>query len=96
MNDMREYIALDHMEISKEAFIGKETGYFISHHAVTTILRVVFNAFAKTSNGTSLNDIQFSAPLLHANIVDILNRFRKFNVAITADVLTNIDKQTTS
>ncbi len=83
---MREYIALDHMEVSRETFIGKETGYFIPHHAVTTKFRVVFNASAKTSNGTSLNDTQFSGPQLHANIVDILNRFRKFNVAITADV----------
>nr|XP_036227894.1 uncharacterized protein LOC118682658 [Bactrocera oleae] len=83
---MREYIALDHMEVSRETFIGKETGYFIPHHAVTTKFRVVFNASAKTSNGTSLNDTQISGPQLHANIVDILNRFRKFNVAITADV----------
>ncbi|XP_069968831.1 uncharacterized protein [Bactrocera oleae] len=83
---MREYIALDHMEVSNETFIGKETGYFIPHHAVTTKFRVVFNASAKTSNGTPLNDTQFSGPQLHANIVDILNRFRKFNVAITADV----------
>ena len=83
---MREYIALDHMEVSRETFIGKETGYFIPHHAVTTKFRVVFNASAKTSNGTSLNDTQLSGPQLHTNIVAILNRFRKFNVDITADI----------
>ncbi|XP_050322476.1 uncharacterized protein LOC126754498 isoform X2 [Bactrocera neohumeralis] len=83
---MREYIALDHMEVSKQAFTNKENGYFIPHHAVTTKFRVVFNASAKTSNGTSLNDTQFSGPQLHANIVDILHRFRKCKVAITADI----------
>ncbi|XP_050338689.1 uncharacterized protein LOC126765144 [Bactrocera neohumeralis] len=83
---MREYIALDHMEVSKQAFTNKGNGYFIPHHAVTTKFRVVFNVSAKISNGTSLNDTQFSGPQLHANIVDILHRFRKCKVAITADI----------
>ncbi|XP_049308606.1 uncharacterized protein LOC125777550 [Bactrocera dorsalis] len=81
---MREYIALDHREDSKQAFTKKENSYFIPHHAVTTKFRVVFNASVKTSNGTSLNDTQFSGQ--HANIVDILHRFRKCKVAITADI----------
>ncbi|XP_017476025.1 PREDICTED: uncharacterized protein LOC108366208 [Rhagoletis zephyria] len=83
---MREYIALGHMEASEELITDAHPGYFIPHHAVTAKFRVVFNASAKTSNGVSLIDVQFSGPQLYPNLVDILHRFREFSVAITADV----------
>ncbi|XP_049308631.1 uncharacterized protein LOC125777586 [Bactrocera dorsalis] len=46
--------------------------YYIPHHAVTGKFRVVFNTSCKTTSGVSLNDI--------------LHRFRRYRIAITADV----------
>lgn len=61
-------------------------GYYIPHHAVTTKFRVVFNASAKTSTGVSLNDAQHIGPQIQDPLVNILIRFRRYPVAITADV----------
>ncbi|XP_033223525.1 uncharacterized protein LOC117177134 [Belonocnema kinseyi] len=58
---MSEYSELDHMPEDKSASIYD--CYFLPHHAIikqsslTTKLRNVFDASAKTSNGNSLNDI---------------------------------------
>lgn len=57
---IKEYLDLGHMSEDDSGSIFD--GYFLPHHAVlkesilTTTLRTVFNASAKTSNGKSLND----------------------------------------
>ncbi|XP_017477979.1 PREDICTED: uncharacterized protein LOC108367793 [Rhagoletis zephyria] len=60
--------------------------YYIPHHAVTSKFRVVFNASAPTSSGVSLNDVQLVGPALQDSLGSILLRFRRFRVAITADI----------
>ncbi|XP_036320476.1 uncharacterized protein LOC118734987 [Rhagoletis pomonella] len=60
--------------------------YYIPHHAVTCKFRVVFNASVPTSTGASLNDIQLVGPSLPDSLGSILHRFRRFRVAITADI----------
>lgn len=60
--------------------------YFIPHHAVTTKFRVVFNASAPSSNGVSLNDVQLAGPTIQDLLVNIIFRFRRYAVALTADV----------
>jgi hypothetical protein len=63
---LQEYLQLGHMEMSKEP---TESGYFIPHHgvlkedAITTKLRVVFDASAKTTNGKSLNETINNCPI---------------------------------
>ncbi|XP_054083368.1 uncharacterized protein LOC128920314 [Zeugodacus cucurbitae] len=83
---MQEYIALGHMSPVKDDCIDPTQCYYIPHHAVTGKFRVVFNASCKTTSGVSLNDTQFSGPQLQDNLIDILHRFRRYRVAITADV----------
>nr|XP_036226615.1 uncharacterized protein LOC118682329 [Bactrocera oleae] len=83
---MREYIKLGHMEAIDGSPDGMGSCYYIPHHAVTTKFRVVFNASCKTTNGVSLNDTQLSGPQLQENLVDILHRFRRYSVALTADI----------
>lgn len=66
--------------------------YFIPHHAVykadsvSTPLRCVFDASAKTSSGVSLNDILYTGPKLQADVFDIFLNFRLFAIAFTADI----------
>ncbi|XP_054082913.1 uncharacterized protein LOC128920202 [Zeugodacus cucurbitae] len=83
---MQEYIALGHMSPVKDDCIDPTQCYYIPHHAVTGNFRVVFNASCKTTSGVSLNDTQFSGPQLQDNLIEILHRFRRYRIAITADV----------
>ena len=54
--------------------------------AVTTKVRPVFDASAKSYNGISLNDCMEIDPCLLGNLTEILLRFRRWQFAITADI----------
>jgi len=70
---LREYIDLGRMS---------ETQFFLPHHCVhkqkstSTKLRVVFNVSAKTTFGSSLNDLLLAGPTVQQNIL------RFFKVAL--------------
>ncbi|XP_044760368.1 uncharacterized protein LOC123317823 [Coccinella septempunctata] len=87
---MQEYIALGYMKIASSNNSAKR--YYIPHQPVlkeerdTTKIRVVFDASAKTSTGLSLNDILHTGPKLQQDLIDILMRWRKHKIAITADI----------
>ena len=49
-------------------------------------LRVVFDASARTSTGTSLNHSLLVGPTLHPKLETILLRFRTYPVAVSADI----------
>ena len=52
-------------------------------HSTTTKVRVVFDVFAKSSSGISLNDTLFMGPTVHPPLIDVLLRFC---IALTVDV----------
>lgn len=54
--------------------------------SITTKLRVVFDASAKTTLGTSLNDKLIPGPNLQKDLVDIILRFRTHAYVLSADV----------
>lgn len=83
---MDEYIALGHMREVVDQPGDPSQSYYIPHHAVTAKFRVVFNASAKTSSGASLNDTQLAGPTIQELLVNIIFRFRRFAVALSADV----------
>ncbi|XP_004521959.1 uncharacterized protein LOC101458740 [Ceratitis capitata] len=66
---------------------------YLPHQAVirveklSTKLRVVFDASAKTSNGKCLNDIMLTGPKLQRDVFDIILKWRLWKVVITADVV---------
>ena len=66
--------------------------YYMPMHAVhkefstTTKLRVVFDASAKTTSGSSLNDQFLVGPTVHSSLIDVLIRFRRHKIAMTTDV----------
>lgn len=62
---MKEYEELGHMRRAEQLAANK-LHYYIPHHAVAVDrhFRVVFDASAKTTNGKSLNDAQYTGPRL--------------------------------
>lgn len=86
---IHEYLDLGHMSLIETY---EKPCYFLPHHGVfrenssTTKLRVVFDASAATSSNKSLNDIQYTGPILQNDIFSILLRFRQYKYVACADV----------
>ncbi|XP_053968361.1 uncharacterized protein LOC128869783 [Anastrepha ludens] len=86
---MQELIDMKHMELAPPP---TDQTFYMPHHpvikesSVTTKLRVVFNASAKTTTGNSLNDALFVGPQLQPDLYSILTRFRTHRYAVTADI----------
>lgn len=98
-----EYVYLQHAsytELSKETKDSLRK-YFLPHHcvireeAVSTKLRVVFDASMKTSSGVSLNDLMYKGPTVQPDLFDIVRRFRTFTFCFynryNKNVSTNFD-----
>lgn len=70
----------------------KDNSYFLPHQPVirpdslTTKLRVVFDALAKTDNSKSLNDMLYPGPNLQADLLQTLIRFRSYEYVLTGDI----------
>jgi len=89
---MNEYLEMGHMrEVHRESIIPKRSCY-LPHHAVfkksslTTKIRIVFDASAKTLSGHSLNEVLMCGPKTQEDIVSILTRFQKHQYVITSDI----------
>lgn len=86
---MDEYEASGHMSLFEK---GSTRLYYVPHQpviretSITTKLRVVFDASAKTSSGASLNDQLLVGPNLQNDILKILLRFRCHEYVLTADI----------
>ncbi|XP_018407518.1 PREDICTED: uncharacterized protein LOC108783447 [Cyphomyrmex costatus] len=89
VNFMKDYEASGHMSLCEGKFMER---YYIPHQpviretSITTKLRVVFDASAKTSSGASLNDKLLVGPNLQNDIFEILLRFRCHQYVLTADI----------
>eukprot|EP00731_Ephydatia_muelleri_P009394 Em0004g1732a len=65
--------------------------HYLPHHGIiredklTTKLRIVFDASAKTS-GPSLNECLYKGPFFKQKIADILRRFQLFTIGLVADI----------
>ena len=65
--------------------------YYMPHRpvikdSISSKVRPVFDASAVGPNGISLNDCLDSGPSLVPDLVEILLRFRRWNIALTADI----------
>ncbi len=89
---LAEYFSLDHAELVPDKELSNKFSYYLPVHAVikesssTTKVRAVFDASARTSSGSSLNDQLLPGPSLYPTLPDILTRFRGHNIAVTADI----------
>lgn len=86
INFMRDYETLGHMK--KITTPPPAAHYYVPYHAVAvdTKFRVVFDGSAKASSGNSFNQIQYNKPKLQDDLWAIINRFRFFIIALTADI----------
>lgn len=87
---IQEYIDLGHMSKVGDS-LNFEKGYFMCHHgvyredAITTNLRVVFDASLPSDTGYSLNNIQMVGPSIQEDLFSILIRFRQHLIVVAAD-----------
>ncbi|XP_069961563.1 uncharacterized protein [Bactrocera oleae] len=89
---INEYLELGHMtKIEYDPAENTKT-YYLPHHAVikpdrlTTQLRVVFTASCPTSNRNSLNDVLHTGPILQADLVILVVKWRMFRIVFNADI----------
>ncbi|XP_045539179.1 uncharacterized protein LOC123722188 [Papilio machaon] len=89
-NVIREYLEKGY--ISPINCNSSQSSYFIPHHGViredkvTTKLRVVLDGSCKTSTGFSLNDLLYRGENLQGSLFNIINNFRLFSIALSADI----------
>lgn len=78
-------------KIDLNIFTSHRTYYFPQHavikdSSITTKLRMVFDASAKSPWGLSLNTILMAGAAIQENLFAIITRFRKRNIVTTAYV----------
>ena len=89
---MREYVKLGHMSPLNDydLSLDKSDIYYLPHHSVfkgsslTTKLRMVFDASAKTTNNLSLNDTLMGGPTIQQDLFSIMVHFRTHRYALIA------------
>jgi len=89
---VREYLEMGHAHIIPQPQLHSSPHFYLPVHGVfkdsssTTKVRAVFDASARTTSGSSLNDLLLSGPNLYPPLQDILLRFRRFPVGMSADI----------
>lgn len=85
---MHEMLELGHMVEATEDPKPDEMVYYIPHHGIMSSkrFRVVFDGSCLTKLGISLNSAQFVGPKLQRDLFEILMRFRRHKIAISADI----------
>ena len=79
-------------EVPSHELDGPHPRFYLPHRpvvkesSVSTRVRPVFDASAPGPNGVSLNDCLEVGPCLIPSLVDVLLRFRRWRVAVTADI----------
>ncbi|GFT71730.1 integrase catalytic domain-containing protein [Trichonephila clavipes] len=81
---------LEELEIIEK--IEGENSYFSPHRpivkddSITTKIRPIFDASARATGQSSLNDLLYKGPHLIEQIPDILDRFRRYPIGLSADI----------
>ena len=79
-------------DVPKDNASADNVQYYLPHHAVvredkvTTKLRVVFDASSHEDGSLSLNDCLLTGPNLNPDLLSVLIKFRKHEIAFMADI----------
>lgn len=90
---LEDYSLLGHMKRVNEVDGEEHNSCYLPHHCVYKSLRhaskfrVVFDASAKGSTGTSLNEILMVGPVVQQDLMSILLRFRTHLYVFAADII---------
>lgn len=85
-------ITLDHFAIVSSFHLASNSQFYLPHHGLfkkdsnPSKIRALFNGSAKSSSGTSLNNILHTGAKLQANIFDVLLYFRQFRFVFLTDI----------
>lgn len=88
---MKEYELLGHMRLLN-GNLSQTSQPDLSHHGIwqqadqSEKLRVVFDAFCKTSSGVSLNDVLYPRLALQIDLTFVFLLWRLHRIAMTADM----------
>ncbi|XP_073959815.1 uncharacterized protein [Choristoneura fumiferana] len=88
---IHEYLHLGHMKKAEREDVN--TAVYLAHRAViredkdTTKLRVVFDASAKGSNGTSLNSSMMVGPTIQPDLRSLIIRWRSHKFCVVGDIV---------
>ncbi|XP_075163061.1 uncharacterized protein LOC142235687 [Haematobia irritans] len=90
---LEEYLTLKHMvPVSAPNPLHDSSYYYLPHHAVikpestTTKVRVVFNASAASSNGSSLNDLLHIGPSVQNDLTLLILKWRFYRYVFNGDI----------
>ena len=91
---MDEYFQSGHAEPVPEGDLEKppDSVFYLPIHVIqkessmTTKVRAVFDALAKSLTGVSLNDTLLIGPMIHSSLIDVLLHFRLHHIALTTDI----------
>ena len=79
-------------EVPQSELVSSYPVFYMPHRpviresSISTKIRPVFDASASGANGLSLNDCMHKGPNLIPNLAEMLIRFRRWKVALTADI----------
>ncbi|XP_055715021.1 uncharacterized protein LOC129809234 [Phlebotomus papatasi] len=89
---IKEYLDLKIIEEVPSTELDSPS-YYLPHHgvvreqAISTKLRIVFNASARSQSGVSLNQCLMVGPVVQPSLVEVLWRFRLHKYALTCDIV---------
>jgi len=89
---VKECLEIGHMKEVQNEVQSPVRSCYLLHHGVlkesslTTKIRVVFDASARSSSGVSLNDILMHGPTVQADVFTILARFKMHQYVLMADI----------
>ncbi len=89
---MQEYLDLNHAHIILKSEIPRTPHCYLPVHGVfkdsftTTKVRAIFDASARYSTHNSFNDTLLAGPSLYSPLPDVLLRFRRHAVGMSADI----------
>ncbi len=89
---LREYLSLGHAHLIPHDELDVKPHFYLPVHGVfkdssaTTKVRAVFDASARSTTGTSLNDLLLPGPNLYPSLPDVLIRFRRHAVGFSVGI----------
>lgn len=90
---LNEYLSLKHMQLIESRANNDPLSFYLPHHSIyksseqPAKIRVVFDAFCKSTNDMSLNDVLMIGPVVQQDLLTILMRFRTFRYVLVADII---------